>query len=122
MCSADLSEAEMSCLALSDELSKIGIENIISLDERTTRILAEKPENLERILSEKLKQRIRLVASDLDLFRKYRFIRSSELVFVAYKKGIILLKGNKVLEALLYATKFHGSSISFEEINILKKL
>jgi hypothetical protein len=59
----------------------------------------------------------------MKIFSKFKFIRSSELVYVAYKKGIINLGNNKkVLEALLYATKFKGSSISFEEINELKRL
>lgn len=117
-----VSDAEMSCLALSDELSKIGIKSLIAIDERTTRILAERPENLERILSERLHQKVSLVAKEFSIFSKYRFIRSSEVVFVAYKKGLINLQGKKVLEALLYATKFKGASISFEEIDQLKKL
>lgn len=117
-----VSEAEMSCLALSNELTKRGFENIIAIDERTTRILAENPQNLGRIMSEKLHQRVEVLASDYQIFSKFRFIRSSELVFVAYKKGIIKLQGKKVLEALLYATKYKGSSISLEEIDILKKM
>lgn len=117
-----VSDGEMSCLALSDELSKQGIDNIISIDERTTRILAEKPGNLEKIMSERIHRKVNLVAKDFKIFSKYKFIRSSEIVFVAYKKGLINLKGKKVLEALLYATKFKGSAISFEEIDALKKL
>jgi hypothetical protein len=117
-----VSEAEMSCLALSDELSKLSIKNMIALDERTTRVLCENPEGLEKLMENKLHQRVNLVMDDVSLFSKYKFIRSSELAFVAYKKGLINLQGERVLEALLYATKFNGSSISFEEINILKKL
>lgn len=117
-----VSDAEMSCLALSDELSKQNIQNIIAIDERTTRLLAEKPENLEMIMQTKLHQKVDLVARDFSIFNKYKFIRSSELVFVAYKKGLVKLKGKKVLEALLYATKFKGSAISYEEIDELKKL
>jgi hypothetical protein len=117
-----VAEAEMSCLALSQELTEMGIENIISIDERTTRILAEKPENLERLMSEKLHQRIELAVNNFEAFASFRFIRSTELVYVAYKKGLIGLTGKKVLEALLYATKFKGSSVSFEEIDELKKL
>lgn len=117
-----VSEAEISCLALSDECSRKGIENIIAIDERTTRLLAEKPENLEKLMSEKLHKRVKLIAADYKIFSKYRFIRSSELVFVAHKKGLLNVKGDKVLEAVLYATKFKGSSISFEEIDELKRL
>ena len=53
-----ISEGETSCLALSSELTKRNIENIIAIDERTTRILAEKPQNLEQIMSKKLKQKV----------------------------------------------------------------
>ncbi len=117
-----VSEAEISCLALSDILNKKSIETLIAIDERTTRCLCENPVRLEKIMSDKLHQRVTAVSRDLSPFSKYRFIRSTELVFVAYKKGIIDLQGAKALEALLYATKFSGSSISFEEIDILKKL
>lgn len=117
-----VSPAEMSCLALSSELKKQGIMSIIAIDERTTRLLAEKPQNLEQLMSEKIHQRVQLVASNFTIFSQYRFIRSSEIVYVAYKKGLIPLKGKKVLEALLYATKFKGSAISIQEIEELKKL
>ncbi len=117
-----VSEAEIACLALSDACTKKEIENIIAIDERTTRILAERPQNLERLMSDKLHQRVTLIAQDINSFAHYRFIRSSELVFVAYKKNLLHLEGKKVLEAALYATKFHGAAISFEEIEELKKL
>ena len=117
-----MSEGEASCLALSNELDKINIQNIIAIDERTTRILSEKPENLQKIFSEKLHTNVKVDRSNLKEFSKFRFIRSTELIYVAYKKGLLKLKGPKVLEASLYATKFKGSSVSFEEINELKKL
>ncbi|MEK6928774.1 MAG: hypothetical protein AABW65_02365 [Nanoarchaeota archaeon] len=117
-----VSEAEMSCLALSKILSERGIENIIGIDERTTRILCEDPMQLERIMSEKLHQKVTLVSDKLDIFSEFKFVRSSEIAYVAYKKNLVHLNGKKVLEALLYATKYKGSAISFEEIDILKKL
>lgn len=118
-----VSEAEITCIALSNELNKKGINNMIAIDERTTRILGEEPENLERIMSEKLNQKISVDQKSLKSFKDHKFIRSSELVYVAYKKGLINIGGGKrLLEALIYATKFKGSSISFDEINELKKL
>ncbi len=117
-----VSAAEMSCLALSDECSRLEIENIIAIDERTTRLLAERPENLEHLMSERLHQRVKLVAPDYRIFSKYRFIRSSEIAYAAYKKGLIPIDDKRVLEAILYATKFKGCAISFEEIDELKKL
>jgi len=117
-----VSDAEMSCLALSLELAEKDIESIIAIDERTTRLLCESPENLERMISERMHERAKMVAKDLNVFRKFKIIRSPEIVYVAYKKGLVKIAGKKVLEALLYATKFKGSAISFEEINEIKKL
>lgn len=117
-----VSDAEMSCLALSSELTQKEIENIIAIDERTTRILCENPRTLEKIMSEKLRQRVEVVAENYPALSQFKFIRSSELVYVAYKNGLIRLKGPKVLEAALLATKFKGAAISFEEIEELKKL
>ena len=117
-----VSEAEISCLALSDELTKKGIKNIIGVDERTARILSEKPENLEKIMTRKLHKRVKVYTENLKGFKQFKFIRSSELVYVAHKKGILRVKGPQALEAVIYATKFKGSSISFDEVEQLKKL
>ncbi|MFH1802779.1 MAG: hypothetical protein ABH864_05030 [archaeon] len=117
-----VSDAEMSCLALSKQLTEKGIENIIGVDERTTRILSEKPENLQKLMSKRLHFNVTLEKNNFTQFRNFRFIRSTELVYVAYKKGVLKLKDPKALEAGLFATKFKGSSVSFDEINVLKKL
>jgi len=117
-----VSEAEMSCLALSTLLGKRGTETIIAIDERTTRILCEDPRMLEQLVSDRLHQRAQIAAADLNEFKDYRFIRSSELVYVAYKKGVLGLEGKQALEAALYATKTKGTAISYEEIDVLKKL
>jgi hypothetical protein len=117
-----VSDAEMSCLALSSILKKKGIENIIGVDERTTRILSEKPENLERLMSKKLHQRVSIEKANFSKFKEFKFLRSTELAYVAHKKGLLNVKGPKALEAALFATKYKGSSISHEEIKILKKL
>ena len=53
-------EAEMSCLALSDILSKKGIENMVAVDERTARIIVEKPENLKKLMEKRLRKRIQI--------------------------------------------------------------
>ena len=49
---------ESSCLALSKLLTEKGIENIITIDERTMRVLCEKPENLRKLLEKKLHTKI----------------------------------------------------------------
>jgi len=46
---------EASCIALSLLASKKGIENVMAVDERTTRMLYEKPENLKKLLGRKLR-------------------------------------------------------------------
>jgi hypothetical protein len=117
-----VSDAEISCLALSTLLTKKGIVNIVGIDERTTRILSERPQNLEKLMSKKLRSRVQLESKNFAPFKQFRFLRSTELVYVAHKKGILKVKGPKALEAVIYATKYKGSSISHEEINEMKNL
>jgi len=113
---------EASCLALSKILSEKKIENVIVIDERTTRMLVEKPENLKNLLEKKLHTPINLVKKDFSYFKEFKIIRSAELIYVAWKKNLIELKKGDVLDALLYALKFKGCSISDDEITEIKKL
>jgi len=115
-----VSEAEISCLGLSSILTEKGIENIIAIDERTTRLLSEKPENLAGLMSHKLHHPVHLAQKDFTAL--FRFIRSTEMVYAAHKLDLLKVKGPKALEAALFATKFKGSSVSFDELKILKKL
>jgi len=117
-----VSAAEMSCIAVSNLLNKKGIENIIGIDERTTRVLFEKPENLRDLMANKLHRNITIHTKDLESTKQFKFIRSSELVYIAYKKRFIEIRDKHALEALLYATKFKGCAVSWEEIEQLKKL
>lgn len=110
----DLGEA--SCLALGEMLDKKGTKNLIGIDERTMRILCEKPENLKEILQKKLHVQIKYDKDKINYFKKFKIIRSCELIYVAYKKGLTSLSGKKALEAYMYALKFKGCSISEEEI------
>ncbi len=114
---------EASCLAVSKMLSEKGIENVIAVDERTTRMLVEKPENLKDLLERKLHTRITLVKKGFESFKNFKVIRSVELIYVSWKKGLVELKdGNYVLDALLYALKFKGCAVSSEEIEEIKKM
>ena len=117
-----VSDGEISCLALSQILTEKGVENLIGVDERTTRILAEDPKNLEDVISRKLHKKVKLATKNFDHFKDFKFIRSTELVYVAVKKGISKVKDPKALEAMIYATKFKGAAISWDEIKTLKKL
>jgi hypothetical protein len=114
--------AEASCLALSKILHEKGIENVVVIDERTTRMLVEKPENLKELLERKIHTKMVLVRKDFQYFKEFKIIRSAELMYVAWKNNLIDVKKGEVLEALLYALKSKGCSISEEEINEIKKL
>lgn len=113
---------EASCLALSRILNKKGINPVLAIDERTTRILVEKPENLQKLLEKRTHARIKLKTSNFKLFNEFNIIRSTELMYLAYKKGLIRWKNKNVLDALLFALKFKGCAISYEEINQIKRL
>lgn len=114
---------EASCLALSKILSEKNIKNVIAIDERTTRMLIEKPENLRELLNRKLHTNIIPVKQNFGYFKDFRVIRSAELMYVAWKKGLIELEdGVSILDALLYALKSKGCAISQEEIEEIKKL
>ena len=115
----DLGEA--SIMALSKLLRNKKIANLIAMDERTTRMLCEKPQNLERLLSKKLHMKIIQQKQGNRDFYRGDFIRSTELIFIAYKKGI-LPKNKDLLDAMLYAAKFKGAAISSDEIKIMERL
>ena len=116
-------KGEASCLALSKILSEKKIEHVIAIDERTTRMLSEKPENLRSLLVKKMHTNIQLKKQEFKHFKDFRFIRSTELVYVAWKKGMLELKdGEKILDAMLYALKFKGAAITSDEIREIKTL
>ncbi len=117
-----IDSGEASCLALSQILNEKKIKNVIAIDERTTRALGEKPESLERLLQRKLHTRVNSKKENFKFFKGFKFIRSAELVYVVYKKGLMKLKSTALLDALLYAVKFKGCSISDKEISEIKKI
>jgi predicted nucleic acid-binding protein len=114
-----LDEGEASCLALSSLLQG---NKMIVVDERTTRMLVENPENLHKLYEEKFHTKIKAEENNYSFFENNKLMRSCELVFIAYKKGLIKLPANNLLDALLYATKFKGASISKEEIEAMERM
>ncbi|MEA3329875.1 MAG: hypothetical protein U9Q06_03975 [Nanoarchaeota archaeon] len=116
-----IDKGEAECLALSSLLSEKDIENVIAIDERTTRMLCEKPENLKKLMEKKLHTKITSKPVPKKL-KEFKFIRSSEIVYVAFKKGIIEDKSKEMLDALLYGVKFKGCAITGDEIREMKKL
>lgn len=117
-----VSEAEVSCMALALQLQKQDHTVMMAVDERTARLLCEKPDNIQKLMEQKLHRPVTFDKRCVEQLKTIKCIRSPELVYVAYKKSIIKLNQPQALEALLYATKFKGSAISWDEINILKKL
>jgi len=115
-----IQEGEAACLAFAN-LCKCN--NAIVIDERTTRMLTEAPDSLRRLFEKKLSKQIRLDERSLKEFKNFRFIRSAEVLFIAFKKGLFDLKADKtLLDALLYGVKFKGAAISSKEIEEMKKL
>lgn len=115
-----MSAGEASCLALSNLLTRRGIENVVCVDERTARMLCEKPENLRKLLESKLHTAIKMERANLP--SPCRIIRSSELCIIALKKNLIgIHDGRQLLDALLYGLKFKGCAISSNEIELVKK-
>jgi hypothetical protein len=114
-----LHRGEASCLALFDIIDVK--KKAIVVDERTTRMLCESPEQLRQLLEKKLDKKLKASTNNYSFFNQVNILRSSELAYLALKKGIIKLSEDKskVLEALLYALKFKGCAISIKEIESL---
>ena len=117
-----IDKGEASCLALSQMLNEKDIENVFAVDERTMRLLCEKPDNLVDLLIRKLETSIKMNKEKIKLIGKCKIIRSSELVYIMWKKKIIQLNDERTLDALLWAVKFKGCSISDDEIKEIKKI
>ncbi len=113
-------EGEASCLAF---CNLVKAPSVIIIDERTTRMLVESPKNIKRLMEKKLHASLELQESLLVDLKKYKLIRSSELLYVAYKKDLIGLPRDKnLLEALMYGVKAKGAAISSKEIDSIKAL
>jgi hypothetical protein len=65
---------------------------------------------------------LRYNKKEFEFFRQFKIIRSIELAYIAYKKGLVKFGDGKLLDALLYSLKFKGCAVSSEEIEEIKKL
>ena len=111
---------EASCIAFANLCN---CENLIVIDERVTRLLSESPQNLKAIMEKKLHMSVSINAKSIKEFKNFRYIRSTELVYIAYKNGLYDYKKEKILlDALLYSLKYSGTSISSKEIEEIKNL
>jgi len=112
--------------------------NAVVIDERTTRMLVEEPENLRNLMQSRLHRRVEVNRENLKKLREelygVRVIRSAELITIAYEKGILdtyvlpsemkLYRNldKQVLESTLWGLKLNGCSISQREIEQILKL
>lgn len=109
-----------------ESLALLGITDasFLAVDERTTRMLIEEPHALLEIFKRKYKtSKIHLDEKKYVQFRdiigNVNTIRSVDLFVFAYKKNLLSsqFKDKENLKAALYALKFKGCSVSFEEID-----
>jgi predicted nucleic acid-binding protein len=115
-----LHEGEASCMAFSNLCRG---DNLLVVDERTTRVITEAPQNLESLMEKKLHAPLDANMQKIKDLGKFKIIRSAELVYVAYKKKQLALQHTPdVLDGLLYALKFKGTAISTAEIEEMKRL
>ena len=117
-----IDKGEASCLAFNEMVLKKGFDSVIVVDERTTRLLGENPGNIEKLMEKKLHMDVKQNKSHNLGFDDFKFVRSTELIYYAYKKGLTRLKGKDALDAMLWGLKFKGAAISDEEIGELEKL
>jgi protein involved in sex pheromone biosynthesis len=112
-----LDKGEAAALALAKIMKdKNGKDVPIAIDERTARMLVENPENLRKVLEKKFHTSVTADLKGLESFKGFKVIRSTEIVYMAFKKRLTKVRGPKALEALLYGLRFKGASISDEEI------
>lgn len=118
-----ISNGEASCIALAKLAETRNFNVAIMVDERTTRMLCEMPKNLRALLESKLHTSVHAEERNFKFFSGLKIIRSSELSYIAYKKGLVGIAGSRqLIDALLYAVKFKGCAISSQEIEQIKKL
>ena len=114
-----IDKGESAVLALSKIIKS---PNAIVIDERTTRMLCENPENLRKLFEKKFHAKVEANRKNYSYFKDYKIIRSTELAYIAHKKGLFNLKYPQALEAMLYGLKYRGCSISESEVEEMKVL
>ncbi len=118
-----LDKGECAVLALSVIMKKKFNKEIpIAIDERTTRMICERPENLRKLMEKKLHSKIIADTKSYSLFKGFKIIRSTELAYIIHKKNLFELKNPKAFEAVLYGLKFKGCSISEREVETLSRM
>ncbi|MBI4044237.1 MAG: hypothetical protein HY392_00845 [Candidatus Diapherotrites archaeon] len=111
---------ELEALALLKEMNA----DALVIDERTTRMLLEEPQNLRSLLEFRHRKKIRFDEKKLLEFRRLfggtRIFRSSEMLALAYEQncfGKELEHSRASLKAALFSVKYAGCAITHSEIN-----
>ena len=109
-------------------LAKLENAPVAAIDERTTRLLIENPPNLKKFMSYKHKETVRMDQNALldfnEVLPRLQIVRSTELIALAYDKKLFSPELNQTrrdLEAALYAMKYSGCAISYQEIEAFLK-
>ena len=125
LCTADgqrmrlLHIGEMETLALAKEINA----DALGIDERTTRMLVEEPENMLAFLRKRHSGKILMDHGAVEEFRRVygntKIFRSTEIIALAYEDGSFegeLSSTKQSLEAALFAAKYAGCAVSTDEI------
>ncbi len=122
-------QGEMEAIAL----CKLKGSKSLVIDERTTRMLIEEPENIRNYLEKKLHTRVEANENNILWIKKelsmIKVIRSFELAVVSYDLGLFkryIAEGEKkiikkdikklLLEGILWGIKLNGCSVKYDEI------
>lgn len=111
----------------------LATNSAVVIDERTIRLLIEKSANLQKLLEYRFHKNIEVNKDNLAAIstelRGLTVIRSTELIAVAYKIGLLdsyLPPGRNsrtvLIEALLWTAKSNGCSLTDHEVEELKQL
>ncbi|MBN1940803.1 MAG: hypothetical protein JW772_01330 [Candidatus Diapherotrites archaeon] len=110
---------ELEALALLRQLNS----KVLVVDERTARMLIENPFSIRSLMERRHHKKIREDTQKLkearEMFSETIVLRSVELIALAFETNALagqIENTRDALEAALYAAKFSGCSVSFEEI------
>ncbi len=121
--------AEMEVLATAIVMNS----SAVAIDERTTKLLVECPEQIAKMLERKVRVKVSINKQNLakvkNWLKNIKVIRSVELVMVAYEHGILnkyLPDGEDadktLVDSLLWGVKLHGCALSRQEISELVRI
>jgi len=116
-----IERGESECLALASMLNERNIKNAVVIDERTARMICEDPKKLKDLMESKLHAKIKVNEDNFKIFQKIKVLRSTELMYTAFKRKLMDTDKRK-LEAVLYALKYGGCSVSEREVEFMKNV